>query len=340
MPGLNRVMRRQVRDLYTLCAGFAYSQTLRACVQLDIFGQIAGAPPGSGLDIAVLAERVSVPEHRLLPLVEGACALGLLRWRADGSVGLSMNGAAVLADPGIAAMVAHHDLLYQDIADPAAFLRDSAGAQMRDFWGYLDASPERAAAYSDVMARSQAMVSRFILGALPLRAVERMADVGGGTGTFLRAVNARAPHIDLHLYDLSHVADLAESRNAAEGLADAITCHGQDFTSLTLQPDIDLVTLVRVMHDQNDPQAADLLARLHGQMRPGSRLVIAETFRETPGAEAIGASYFSMFLLGMGRGRLRSRAELYQLLAGAGFRQMREHRSAVPEVVRVISARC
>ena len=48
--------------------------------------------------------------------------------RGDGRFGLGALGAALVGNPGIAAMVEHHALLYADLRDPVALLRGERGA--------------------------------------------------------------------------------------------------------------------------------------------------------------------------------------------------------------------
>jgi demethylspheroidene O-methyltransferase len=67
-------------------------------------------------------------------------------------------------------------------------------------------------------------------------------------------------------------------------------------------------------------------------------LVIAEPLAETPGAESIGHTYFGIYLWAMGSGRPRTRAELTQFLAAAGFKNIEERPSAMPCLVRVLTA--
>ena len=52
-------------------------------------------------------------------------------------MGLGSIGAAIVANPGISAMIRHHALLYEDLSDPVALLRgDPEAGRVRKFWTY------------------------------------------------------------------------------------------------------------------------------------------------------------------------------------------------------------
>jgi demethylspheroidene O-methyltransferase len=60
---------------------------------------------------------------------------------------------------------------------------------------------------------------------------------------------------------------------------------------------------------------------------------------ETPGAEAIGDAYFGFYLLAMGSGRARRRAEMTQILQAAGFTGIRFLSTPRPMFASVIIGR-
>jgi demethylspheroidene O-methyltransferase len=68
-------------------------------------------------------------------------------------------------------------------------------------------------------------------------------------------------------------------------------------------------------------------------------LLLAEPIADTPGAEPVGAAYFGFYLLAMGSGRARSKAELAGLLAQAGFAAPRFLPTHTPLVTSVLVAR-
>lgn len=333
--------RRDARDLYDICVGFSYSQTLRCCVQLDLFQLLQDNPMG----LADLSLHLNIPGQNLQVLLESATALKLLRQRTDQTYAVGRLGTAVLADPGISVIVRHHDLLYRDLAQPVDVLTSPLQSDMAAFWAYTqddkvgDIDPSLASNYSDVMAATQSTVADLVLGAYDFSKHKRLLDAGCGTGTFAMAVADHYTNLHLTLYDLPPVIDLARSRVEASAQdSTRVTLVPGNFADGSLPADQDIVCLIRVLHDQSDESASALLAKAREALRPGGTILIAETLAGSDAAERIGRVYFGWFLLAMGRGRARSPAQVSQLLRESGFAGVREHSTSLPMIVRVITA--
>lgn len=335
------VARRRAGDLFDLCAGFVYTQVLLACVRLRLFDVLLEGPASTG----DLAQRLGLPEDGMLRLLRAARALRLVEDRGQGRFGLGQLGAAMVDNPGIAAMVEHHTMLYADLADPLPLLRGEAGeTELQRFWGYARnddpaaVPPDAAQAYSRLMAASQSMVSAEILAAYSFKKHRRLLDLGGGDGTFLRAVAKAAPRLELRLFDLPPVAERARGAFAAAGLADRAEAYGGSFLADPLPEGADIVSLVRVIHDHDDDVARRILARARSALPAGGTLLLAEPLAGTVGAEASGDAYFGFYLMAMGSGRPRTQAELEAMLVEAGFAQPRLLPTRTPLLTRVITA--
>jgi demethylspheroidene O-methyltransferase len=335
------VARKRAGDLFDLCAGFVYTQVLLACVKLQLFDVLAETPATP----AALATRLGLPEDGMLRLLRAAKALKLVEERGEGRFGLGQLGAAMVDNPGIAAMVEHHTMLYADLADPLPLLKGEAGeTELMRFWRYARADepgavpPESVAAYSRLMAASQGLVSAEILASYKLRKHRRLLDLGGGDGTFLMAVAKAAPALELRLFDLPPVAERAQARFAEAGIAGRASAHGGDFHKDELPEGADIVSLVRVIHDHDDAAALAILRRAREALPAGGTLLLAEPMAGTVGAEASGDAYFGFYLMAMGTGRPRTQAELEAMLAEAGFSQARLLPTRTPLLARVIIA--
>ena len=340
-PPTRALARRRAGALFELCAGFVYSQVLLACVRLRLFDMLREGPLGA----AEIAARTRLPAESATRLLGAAVSLGLLDRRSGGRFGLGALGAALPGNAGLAAMIEHHAILYADLTDPVALLRDGGETGLSRYWAYARAdvpaalSGEQVGDYSALMAASQAMIAEEVLDAFPALAGHRcLMDLGGGEGAFLVAAAARAPALRVVLYDLPQVAARAERRFAKAGLGARATAIGGDFRTEALPPGADLISLVRVLHDHDDDAALALLRAAHDALPPGGRLLLAEPMAGTPGAEAMGEAYFGIYLLAMGSGRPRSEAELHDFLARAGFLRPRTLRTRVPLLVRAIIA--
>lgn len=340
-PPTRPIARRRARALFDLCAGFVYSQVLLAVVRLGLPQKLARGPAGE----AELAAAAGLPAEGMARLLGAAAALDLVERRGPGLWGLGPQGAALLGTPGLADLVEHHALLYVDLADPLALLRRPGGGRLAALWPYAAAEDptvlgaDEVGRYSALMAASQPAVAAQILDAYPVGRHRRLLDVGGGEGAFLEAVAARAPSLALVLADLPAVAARARARLAAAGLGERVTVAGVDFHREPLPPGADLVTLVRVLHDQDDDAALALLRAVHRALVPGGVVLVGEPMAGTRGARRVGDAYFGLYLLAMGRGRPRRPGEIAELLRAAGFARPRLRPTRLPLVASVMVAR-
>jgi hydroxyneurosporene-O-methyltransferase (EC 2.1.1.-) len=236
-------------------------------------------------------------------------------------------------------MVRHHALLYRDLADPVALLRGESDASLAAFWPYDAASEDRAGTYSALMAASQPMIAAEILAAYDFRRHRRLLDLGGGDGSFLAALAPAAPLLDLTLFDVPTVAELARRKLAAAGLAGRSRVCGGDMRRDPLPRDADIITLIRVLHDHDDDQAMAILRNARAALERGATLLIAEPMAGTKGALSMGDAYFGLYLFAMGSGRPRRPAELFAMLSAAGFTAARRHATNQPMLASVITAR-
>jgi demethylspheroidene O-methyltransferase len=341
-PLTRPIARRRARELFDLCAGFVYSQVLLACVRLNLFEILSDGPR----TVAELALRCALREDATARLLRAAASLRLLERRGSDRYGLGPLGAAMIGNPGIAAMVEHHALLYADLHDPVALLRgEHSNTELGRYWSYAGSdfptglNDAQTSAYTDLMAASQPLVAAEVLDAYRLDRHRCLLDVGGGNGAFMSAVAARCPQLRLMLFDLPPVAEQAGERFAREGLADRAMAFGGDILSDPLPRGADLVSLVRVIHDHDDPVALAILRAVRRALPAGGTLLLAEPMSETPGAEPVGDAYFGFYLLAMGHGRPRTPTELTDLLGDAGFRRPRLIATRMPLLTRVIVAR-
>jgi demethylspheroidene O-methyltransferase len=325
------VARRETAALFDLCSGFVYSQVLAAFVRLGA-PELLAKGPASAVDFAAATGLDVEAADRLL---KAAVALRLAETRSRNRFGLGGLGAALVDNPGVRAMIEHHAILYRDLEDPVALLRGETRPALAEFWAYEPGGGDRRAAYSKLMAASQQFIADEVLDALPLSRCRRLMDVGGGAGIFLDAAGRRHPSLELVLFDLPEVADIARRSFAAAGLAGRAVAVGGDFRRDPLPSGADFVTLVRVLHDHDDAVALDLLKAIRKALPAQGVLALAEPMSETPGAEASGDAYFGFYLMAMGRGRPRSFARIAELGHAAGFSRIRALKTATPLLVRI-----
>jgi demethylspheroidene O-methyltransferase len=339
-PLTRPIARRRARALFDLCAGFVYSQVLYSCVQLGLFDILAEGPQGAD----VLARRIVLSVEATGRLLDAAISLKLVARRGD-NFALGPLGAAMVGNPGVAAMIEHHAVLYADLRQPVELLRGTLPeTALARYWPYASASrPDslsapQLAGYTALMAASQPMIADEILHAYRLGRHRCLLDVGGGDGSFASAAAAQNPALRVSLFDLPPVAAWARARFQAAGLADRATAVGGNFLADSLPEGADVASLVRVLHDHDDGAALAILGAVHRALPPRGTLLLAEPMAGTRGAEPVGDAYFGFYLLAMGAGRPRTPAAFQAMLHEAGFARARLVATRMPMLTRLIVA--
>jgi demethylspheroidene O-methyltransferase len=343
LPLFRRVSQHHAAAMFGVITGFVYTKTLTAAVDLGVIARLADIPATTD-DLAAAAD---LPVPAMQRLLAAAASIDLVESLGQERWTLGQRGAALASNKGALAMIEHHKLFYDDLADPVAMLRQGrGGGKLAAFWSYAEAAgrgePACAddpgtRAYSALMAASQPMVAEQVLEAYDFGRHKRLLDIGGGHGAFVAEVAARHPGLGLALFDLPPVAAAAREVLAARGL-ERVEAHGGSFRDDPLPTGFDLMSLVRILHDHDDGVVEALLAAVHAALPVGGRLLIAEPMAGTPGAEAMGDAYFGLYLWAMGSGRPRSAEAYREMLRRAGFSRVEERRTGLPMVTRLLVA--
>ena len=346
-----RTARHHANSMFAVITGFVQTKALTAAVDAGLIRRLAQGPATTA-DLAA----VSGLELKALQRLLGAAkAIDLVELAEDDLWVLGQRGAALSTNQGALAMIEHHKIFYDDLADPIAMLKGGRGqGKLAAFWTYAPAAGEgrpaadddaswqgggdgAVAPYSALMAASQPMVAEQVLDAYDFRRHQCLMDVGGGHGAFLAEVAGRHPGLAMKLFDLPAVVEGAKARLATRGLSH-VALHGGSFRDDPLPQGADVISLVRICHDHDDAVVRALLKKAHAALPPGGRLLIAEPMAGTPGAEVMGDAYFGLYLWAMGSGRPRTAADYLALLAQAGFATAREVNTALPMVTRLVVA--
>jgi demethylspheroidene O-methyltransferase len=340
---LTRPIAHQSADsLFNLVAGFVYSQVLVACVQLKLLDLLANGPSNT----QSLARAMDLPLSSAARLLAAAQSLNIVENAGPDRYALGMQGAALRGNGGLTDMIAHHALLYADMADPVALLRGGGGnGHLAAFWPYAaydnpaHADVQAISPYSALMASTQPMVAADILHAYPLGQHRHLMDVGGGEGAFAIAAAVSSPGLTVSVFDLPAVSQRAKTRFSETGLASRSQTFGGDFLEGQLPRGADVVSLVRILHDHDDQAVMKILRSVHAILPADGVLMIGEPMSDAPARDPMAEAYFGFYLLAMGRGRARRPDEISHMVRAAGFKSTRMAATRTPMLVRVMIAK-
>ncbi|MEO0635868.1 MAG: methyltransferase [Pseudomonadota bacterium] len=340
IPGVSMVARRKADQLFELTAGFVYSQILFACVELELFKHLKDGPRST----SELQDLTGLDPDPLTTLLKSAENLELITRLDDMHWWLDDLGAVLAHEPGIEAMIRHHAMLYRDLSDPIALLKNRGpDAEIAKFWAYPHARHDKIAddhahSYSHLMAVSQAAVAGQVLEAYDFSAHKSLCDVGGGHGAFLSAIGRAHPQLALHLFDLPQVAEQGAKLMAENGFEDRVSAHGGSFFEDRLPRDLDCYSLIRVLYDHDDHRIEMILSAVHKAMPAGATLVVSEPMDGTGRSERLVGAYFALYLWAMGSGRCRSTDRIAEMLTKAGFSGAARRPNPQPLFASVVTA--
>lgn len=330
------IARANAASVFDLCAGFVYSQVLFTCVKLDLLALLHK----NALTLEDVVSQIELPFDGAARLFKAAVAINILERRSGGRFGLGPVGAAVLGNAGLQGMILHHAHLYADLADPVGLLQErTTQTELANYWAYSRATeqterpPQYVQDYSALMSQTLNVIAEEVINAYPMGRHKRLLDVGGGDGAFLAAVGARVKDLELGLFDLPPVAQLAAKR--FEGGSHSVEITGGNMFEDAWPVGADLISLVRVALDHDDSAVMKIYEKARLALKPGATLLIAEPMSDSP---RVGDAYFGFYLWAMGSGRARTMAEHRQMLSAAGFQSVKVINTAQPVLVRILAA--
>jgi hypothetical protein len=200
-----------------------------------------------------------------------------------------------------------------------------------DVWKFFSQNPDEQRSFDDAMSEFTALFNPPIIKGYDFSKINLLVDIGGGHGALLASVAKANPRLRGLVYDQPHVAPGAAKRFEAEGLADRCSAAGGNFfESVPSGGDAYLMKLI--IHDWDEPRAAQILRNVHKASKPGTKLLVVETV-VPPGAEPGLAKLGDVNMLVMTGGRERTEAEFKELFNACGFGLLKVHPAEVMSIV-------
>jgi SAM-dependent methyltransferase len=163
---------------------------------------------------------------------------------------------------------------------------------------------------------------RKIATALNLDGVHRVADIGGGAGSYLIALAEQISGLDATLFDLNLTLQNAREIIEEHDPSLKIKLVEDDIFKNTkpFGDDFDLVLLSNIIHIVGPEENIALLKRIRHSLAPGGRLVIQDFLLDETATEPQGAALFAVVMLvSTETGRAWRERDVRQWLQEAGF---------------------
>lgn len=179
--------------------------------------------------------------------------------------------------------------------------------------------PERAKGFT------RAMHSKGLPGAISVArrgnfdGVNRLLDVGGGSGCFCIALAMRYPEMLFTVLELPSVCPLTQEYVAEYGLQDQIDTYAADMFKDHWLPGYDAIFFSDIFHDWDRERCLQLAQHSYEMLPSGGRIYLHEVLLEETKDGSPVAATFSLRMLVATQGKQFTASELDALLSECGF---------------------
>jgi len=311
-------MASPAEQIIRLGFGFAVSQALHVVIDLGIPDRLADGEMG----IAELARQTGSDAGALYRIMRLLAAEGVFRETAARRFVLTDVGATLCSgQPHSPADLIR--MLNQESYFAFARLSDSVRTgkpAFSDVFGkprfdWLAEHPEQAAIFQRAMISLSQGANEAVAEAYDFKSFSSLVDVGGGHGQLLAAILSRHPHLAGLLFDLPTA--IAAAQSCAGGRPQTSYVAGSFFEFVPAGAEIYI--LKKVIHDWPDADAIRILRNCREALKPGGRVLVAETIVPT-GNDIEPIKFIDAQMLVVTGGMERTEEQYAALLAQAGLR--------------------
>lgn len=313
---------RAALELHRLLNGFQITQAIHVAAVLGLADQITAHPR----PVAEIGAAVDAHPGALYRLLRVLAALGIFREHDDRCFSMTAMGDC-LRTASLHPVRPHAifvgqknqwdawgNLLYSVRTGENAF-RAVHGVGS---WEYRARNPEQNAIFNAAMTGNSRRVEQAIIEAYAFGRFTRIADIGGGQGSFLAALLQANANLRGVLFDQPHVVASAEPLLAAAGVADRCETIGGDML-VEVPGGCDAYVMKYIIHDWDDAHCRRILQACRTAMTRDTRLIVMDRFLGPPNEDlAVKLSDLHM-LVGPG-GEERTLAEFDALFHAEGLR--------------------
>ncbi|MBI5342467.1 MAG: methyltransferase domain-containing protein [Deltaproteobacteria bacterium] len=319
---------KSVESLMEAAHGYQTAMILFTALRFDVFSALAeGARDAGGL-----ARRLPADPRNLSILLNALVAMGLLE-----KTGSKYRNARVARDfladgpRSKRSILLHHldcwpdwTLLERKIRGNRRGRREGSDFQENFIRGMEDNARERAAQ----------VAVRF-----PLRAGERVLDLGGGPGTYAVEWAKRYPGAEVTVYDIPETLRVTRKILKEKGAARLIRLAEGDFTRDPLGGPFDFIWISHIFHAYSEKDCIALLRKARRALAPGGRIAVQEFLLDESKTAPPGPAFFSVHMVAVTEGgRAYSAGEIASMLKSAGFVKISSDKPD-PRGVGVVTAR-
>lgn len=263
-------------NVLDLLGAYITSAALGAALELRLFWLLAEQPQ----TVDSVAQAMDIPSNRCRYWLELLAGLGLLERQGEAYHPSSEARTTILDSYspetwGLLAQEARER--YPAANDLALRIRQSGsvwaaqGLKAPDYVAQMMESPARAHRFTRMLYEIHRPMAEQLAEALDMTGVQRLMDLGGGSGVVSLALLRRYPHLTAVVVDIANVCAAGREIAADTRMAGRITYHEADFLHDDLPSGFDLVLECDV-----GIYSEALFRKLRAALNAGGRLVIVD----------------------------------------------------------------
>jgi predicted O-methyltransferase YrrM len=270
-------------DVFDYLWSYTAPLAVGAAMELGLFWLLAKKP----LDATDVARALRVPQNRCSLWLQLLESIGLLEKTTRGYTPSSTARAAILdaysqeswafsAREARGRLPAVHDLALHMNKPGSAW--EAQGLIPPDYFTAMIGSRKRAKEFTRMLYELHQELAEEVSNALDMTGVERLMDLGGGSGVISLALLGKCPRLTSVVVDIENVCIAGREIATEHPAGDRITYHAADFLQDELPGGFDMV----LQCDAGNYRQS-LFSKEHAILNSGGRLAIVGVFAPTEG---------------------------------------------------------
>ncbi len=247
---------------------FAEHRVITVAGKTGILAELANGP----VAIESMAQKLGLAAMPTGKIVRALTALGLAE--PAGEEYSLVSGLREIFTPG------PRD--FTPFLEHSHFMYDRWGQSLEPWlrgekWETQKRDPAGIRRFDKAMKAMGGQIARRAADLMDLTRVEKMLDVGGGTGTYAIEFAKRAPNLKAVVLDMPEVADHGRELIGSTDMNDRVEFTGGDYMDQSCYGEgHDLVLLANVLHQETVERASTLVRLGAGALSPGGMLAVID----------------------------------------------------------------